>query len=132
MKSLLVLCTCLLTLATDSIPHKTATTPDLEVLLGQWQLDMSPQDQTDDNFAMMNITKIVDGSFEGEFYREGVKIRNAQTNTQLGIIYGSLISGDRSGTYNTAFYYKDGVLYGTTHAVDRDFLAVWTAVKTKS
>ena len=130
MKSLLVLCTCLLTLTATDIPQPTDSV-DPEVLVGQWQLDMSPQDQTDDNFAMMTISKIEDGSFTGEFYREGVEIRNAQTNTQLGIIYGALISGDRSGTYNTTFYYKDGLLHGTTHAVDKNFLAVWTAVKVK-
>ncbi|MEL6972916.1 MAG: hypothetical protein AAFO02_22320 [Bacteroidota bacterium] len=130
MKSLIVLCTCLLTFSVSDIPQTTDST-DLEVLVGHWQLDMSPQDQTDDNFAMMTISKIDGNSFTGEFYREGVEIRNAQTNTQLGIIYGALISGDRSGTYNTTFYYKDGILHGTTHAVDKNFLAVWTAVKVK-
>ena len=130
MKSLLVLFTSLLTLTATDVPQGTDSV-DLEVLVGHWQLDMSPQDQTDDNFAMMNISIIVDGTLTGEFYREGVEIRNAQTNTQLGIIYGSLISGDRSGTYNTTFYYKGGVLHGTTHAVDKNFLAVWTAVKVK-
>jgi hypothetical protein len=104
---------------------------DLSVLVGHWRIDMSPQDSTDDNFAMMKITKIVDHSFEGEFYREGVKARKVQTNTQRGIIYSSFISGDNSGTYNTTFYYQDGMLYGATHAVDRDFLAVWTASKIK-
>jgi len=103
---------------------------DLEVLVGHWELDMSPQNPEDDNFAMMKITKISDSSFEGEFYRSGVKIRNAQINTQLGKIYGALISGDRSGTYHSTFYYEDGILHGTTHAIDRDFLAVWTAKKT--
>ena len=130
MKSLYVLFMCLTPLTSTSIHQKTDPI-DLNVLVGHWQLDMSPQDTTDANFAMMHITKIVDHSFEGEFYREGVKIRNAQINTQLGIIYGSLISGDGTGTYNTTFYYQEGVLHGTTHAVDRNFLSVWTAVKTK-
>jgi hypothetical protein len=67
----------------------------------------------------------------GEFYREGVQIRNAQINTQLGIIYGALISGDGTGDYNTTFYYKGGVLHGSTHAVNRNFLSVWTATKEK-
>ncbi|MEM6736229.1 MAG: hypothetical protein AAF620_09190 [Bacteroidota bacterium] len=104
---------------------------DTNVLVGNWTLDMSPHNKTDNNFAMMEITRIGDNSFEGEFYRKGVQIRSAQINTQLGIIYASLISGDGSGTYNTSFYFKEGVLHGSTHAVDRNFLAVWTAVKTK-
>lgn len=106
-----------------------STEIDLTVLIGTWKLDMSPQDTTDANFAMMKVTDIIDNSFKGEFYREGVKIRNAQINTQLGIIYGALISGDGSGEYNTTFYHQNGKLYGSTHAVDRNFLSVWTATK---
>lgn len=106
-----------------------STTSDLAVLVGQWKLDMSPQDKTDSNFAMMNITEIEGNTFKGEFYREGVNISNAQINTQLGIIYGALVSKDNSGTYNTTFYYKDVLLHGTTHSIDRNFLAVWTATK---
>ncbi|MEM8527787.1 MAG: hypothetical protein AAGG68_24305 [Bacteroidota bacterium] len=102
---------------------------DLNVLIGEWTLDMSPQDKTDANFTQMKITKVTDYSFKGEFYREGVKIRNANINTQMGIIYGALVSGDNSGEYHTTFYYEDGVLHGTTHSVSRDFLAVWTATK---
>jgi len=117
-----------------SIPNSSnaqSKSVDTNVLIGTWKLDMSPQDTTDSNFAMMKIIKIDNNTFKGEFYREGVKIRNAQINTQLGIIYGALISGDGTGDYNTTFYYKGGVLHGTTHAVDRNFLSVWTATKEK-
>jgi hypothetical protein len=116
---------------TLSIPNATAqsTDVDLNVLIGKWKLDMSPQDKTDSNFAMMEITKVEGNTFKGVFYREGVEIRDAQINTQLGVIYAALISGDNSGDYNTTFYYKEGVLQGTTHAVNRNFLAVWTATK---
>lgn len=130
MKLSIVVLACLLTLASNETYQKNDPI-DLNTLIGHWKLDMSPQDQTDDNFAMMTITKVKGSSFEGTFYREGVTIRNAQINTQLGKIYAALISGDASGTYNTTFYYEEGVLHGTTHAVDRDFLAVWTATKTK-
>lgn len=100
-------------------------------LIGTWKLDMSPQDKTDDNFAMMRIEAIDGYSFTGTFYREGVALKNGQLNTQRGIVYGALVSGDNSGTYNSTFYLKDGKLYGTTHALDRNFLAVWIATKTK-
>ena len=103
---------------------------NLNDLVGSWKLDMSPQDNTDSNFAMMNITKVEGNTFEGEFYREGVKITNAQINTQLGVVYGALVSGDNSGTYNTTFVYKNGMLEGTTHSIDKKFLSVWTATKT--
>ena len=100
-----------------------------EVLVGYWQLDMSPQDPDDDNFAMMEIKKVKDNEFKGTFYREGVKLQNGHINTQTGTIYGALTSGDNSGQYNSSFFYKDGKLYGSTHAIDREFLAVWIATK---
>ncbi|QLG44687.1 hypothetical protein [Costertonia aggregata] len=128
MKIIYVLLFSLLVPIPDNIKAQ-STDIDLNVLVGQWKIDMSPQDKTDGNFAMMNITKIEGYTFKGEFYREGVKIRNAQINSQLGVIYGALVSGDNSGIYNTSFYYKDGMLHGTTHSVNKNFLAVWTATK---
>ncbi|WP_298545360.1 hypothetical protein [uncultured Aquimarina sp.] len=104
---------------------------NLKLLVGEWQLDMSPQDKTDTNFAMMRINKIDANSVQGTFYREGVEIKEGKINTQRDVIYVALISGDNSGSYNTSFYYKDGKLYGSTHAVERGFLAVWIAEKIK-
>ncbi|MHA7057830.1 hypothetical protein ACWGOQ_0011455 [Aquimarina sp. M1] len=128
MKTLYLLSCCLITLLSSDIQKKSSNL-DVNVLVGKWKLDMSPQDKTDDNFAFMEITKATDNSFEGYFYREGVNIKNANINTQLGIIYGALISGDGTGTYNTTFYYDDGIIHGTTHALNRNFLSVWTATK---
>ncbi len=102
---------------------------ETDVLLGTWKVDMSPQDKSDSNFAMMEIKSVKGDQMKGTFYREGVKLRNGVINTSTGVIYGALISGDNSGEYNSTFYYKDGKLYGTTHAVDRGFLAIWTATK---
>ncbi len=110
---------------------QTPSEMDPDVLIGEWTLDLSPQDLTDANFAIMTITKIKGNSFKGEFYRKGVKIEHAQLNTQLGIIYGALVSRDNSGSYNTSFYLKDGMLHGSTHAIDKKFLAVWTATQNK-
>ncbi len=102
---------------------------DPNVLLGEWKLDMSPDDENDTNFAMMRITNVENKKIQGTFYREGVKLKNGQINTQLGIIYAALTSGDNSGEYNTTFYFENGKLYGTTHALNRNFLSVWIAEK---
>ena len=104
-------------------------TDRLNVFLGEWKIDLSPQDTTDTNFAMMRIDKINSKTVKGTFYREGVKITEGRVNTQLNTVYVALVSGDNSGSYNTAFYYKDGKLYGSTHSIDKDFLAVWIAEK---
>ena len=105
------------------------STPDTSVLIGTWKLDLSPHDNSDKNFAKMTIHRIDDGGFYGEFYRDGVVIQKGHINTQTGTIYAALVSQDNSGSYNSSFYLQDDVLHGTTHAIDRNFLAVWTAVK---
>ncbi|WP_462251733.1 hypothetical protein [Ekhidna sp.] len=104
---------------------------NLDVLVGSWNLDMTPQDPSDDKFAKMNISSVGENSIEGTFYREGVKIREGRINVSGGTIYVALVSKDNSGTYNTSFYLKEGMLYGTTHAIDKNFLAVWEGEKLK-
>jgi len=98
-------------------------------LVGTWKIDMSPQDKSDNNFAIMIIDKVAKNSIKGTFYRKGVKIREGRINTLTNHVYGALVSGDNSGDYNTSFYLKDGKLYGSTHSLKKDFLSVWEAVK---
>ena len=102
---------------------------DLKVLKGTWKLDLTPENKEDTNYAVMKIDRIENNLVEGEFYREGVAIQEGRTNTQSGRIYVALISGDNSGIYNSAFYYENGKIYGTTHSINRDFLAVWEGEK---
>lgn len=110
---------------------QTSSDLSLDDLIGTWKLDMTPENDADSNFALMEITKIDKYTVQGTFYRKGVKIREGRVNTQRGIIYVALVSGDGTGDYNTSFYYKDGKLYGSTHSLERDFLAVWVATKEK-
>ncbi|MEM9821009.1 MAG: alpha/beta fold hydrolase [Bacteroidota bacterium] len=128
MKNLYLLFICWLSLGASQAQNESSPL-NLKVLIGEWTLDMTPHDKTDSSFAMMNITEIEGQAFKGEFYREGVAIRNAQTHTRSGTLYGALISGDGTGEYHSTFYYKDGVLHGTTHAIQKNFLSVWTATK---
>ncbi|MEO0572093.1 MAG: hypothetical protein AAF039_10350 [Bacteroidota bacterium] len=102
---------------------------DPQVLVGEWKLDMSPQNTSDNNFALMQITSVANKKLKGTFYRKGVALKNGQISTQMGTIHGALTSGDNSGSYNTSFYYDNGKLFGTTHAIERGFLAVWVAEK---
>ncbi|MCZ4410542.1 hypothetical protein O3Q51_17130 [Cryomorphaceae bacterium 1068] len=106
-----------------------STEADPQELIGMWKLDMTPHIPDDNQFAIMEIGKINDNTFKGIFYREGVKIQNGQLNSSTGRIYGALVSGDNSGSYNTSFYLEDGKLYGSTHAIERNFLSVWVATK---
>ncbi len=116
---------------TLSLSAQSSNEVNTQVLLGEWKLDMSPENKNDSNFAMMRITNVDNNMMKGTFYREGVKLKNGKINTQTGTVHGALTSGDNSGSYNTSFYFEDGKLYGTTHAIDRGFLAVWVAEKVK-
>jgi len=129
MRALYLVCLCLIMISINSAKGQSGPAIDVSVLKGNWKIDMSPEDKTDANFANMKISEVSNTGFEGYFYKDGFEIRSGRINTQLGIIYGALISGDGTGEYNTAFYYRDGLLYGTTHSVNRDFLAVWIATK---
>ena len=131
MKSLLFFLICLGAFIYSFSASPSLTEPDPTQLIGEWKLDMSPENRSDTNFALMRITHIEGNSFSGTFYREGVKIQEGRINTQRGIIYGALLSADGSGDYYTAFYYEEGILYGSTHALQRKFLSVWTATKTQ-
>ncbi len=121
--------TCLILFITMYPLTAQSEAPDTAVLEGNWKLDMSPENTSDTNFAKMVITSADGNEIQGTFYRDGVAIQEGRINTQTGVIYGALVSGDNSGTYNTSFYYKDGKLYGTTHSLSRNFLSVWTATK---
>lgn len=125
MKAIILFSVSLLLIVGEAIGQESST----DVLVGNWKLDMSPQNVSDSNFAIMEITSVEKNEIKGTFYRKGVKLREGQVNTQTGVIYGALVSGDNSGEYNTSFYYKDGKLYGTTHAIGRGFLSVWVATK---
>ncbi|MFK8012002.1 MAG: hypothetical protein AB8B80_08190 [Marinicellaceae bacterium] len=113
-------------------PIAQANKDDINQLLGEWQLDMTPENHEDDNFALMHISSIADNKIQGDFYRKGVKIQQAQINQQSNVLKAALISEDNSGKYHSSFYLEGEKLIGTTHAIDRGFLAIWTAKKIKS
>lgn len=118
-------------LAIISVNNATAA-PAVEsdaLLIGTWKLDMTPDNPNDNNFAKMTINKIEKGKVYGEFYRDGVKMQYGVINKQTKKTTVALVSSDNSGSYNTSFYIEDGILYGTTHAIKREFLAIWTATK---
>ena len=118
-----------LTISFSQLSYGQENKIDLQELLGTWQLDLTPTKKTDNNFALMKIDSISDNNVVGEFYREGVPIREGRTNTQSGRIYVALVSGDNSGDYNSSFYLENGKIFGSTHSLDRDFLAVWVGEK---
>lgn len=109
--------------------HAQDSSLNLQDLIGIWKLDMTPENENDSNYAMMKIDEIDTNLVEGTFYREGVLIQEGRTNIQTGKVYVALVSGDNSGEYNSSFYLENGKIYGTTHSLGKDFLAVWVGEK---
>jgi len=123
----IILCFTVFTILSLSAQEESSSR--INQLIGKWKIDLSPYDKSDSNYAIMIIDRVSKNSIEGTFYREGVAIREGRINVQNKNIYGALVSGDNSGDYNTSFYLENGKLYGSTHSLKKDFLAVWEAVK---
>ena len=100
------------------------TNEKLIPLLGTWDLDLTPEDSTDNVSAILKISQINESKIEGYFYSEFSTITNSTINIQSDRIYVAFVTNDNSGFYNTSLYIKDGKLFGTTHAVERSFLSV--------
>jgi hypothetical protein len=105
------------------------TNEKLNPLIGTWNLDLTPEDTTDNINAILKISQINDSKIEGYFYSEFSTIKNSTINIQSDKTYVAFVTNDNSGIYNTSFYLQDGKLYGTTHAVERNFLSVWIGIK---
>ena len=73
----------------------------------------------------ITVTAIDGDTFTGTFYQSA--IQEGRINTDWGAVYFAFVTSDGSGTYHTAGRLIEGRLEGTTHALGRDFLAVWTA-----
>ncbi|WP_075343848.1 hypothetical protein [Tenacibaculum agarivorans] len=129
MKRVYAIILCFTVFTNLSLSAQEESSSRINQLIGKWKIDLSPYDKSDSNYAIMIIDRVSKNSIEGTFYREGVSIREGRINVQNKNIYGALVSGDNSGDYNTSFYLKNGKLYGSTHSLKKDFLAVWEAVK---
>jgi hypothetical protein len=129
MKSIIIVLLSFVVFSTNGWAQSAKPSPEANALLGSWNLDMTPTDKTDVNFATMEITKVNGNEINGSFYSTNVRFREGTINSQNGRIYAALVSGDGSGAYHTSFYYEDGKLYGTTHSIGRDFLSIWEAEK---
>ena len=119
-------------LTISGVANSAKTSPSIDnhaQLIGTWVLDMTPNNPNDNNFAKMTIDKIEKGKVYGEFYRDGVKMQYGVINKVTKRITVALVSSDNSGQYNSSFYLENGMLYGTTRAIERGFLAIWTATK---
>ncbi len=100
--------------------------PDPARLVGSWKVDLRPRPDAPPSYAKFEVTKIEGDTLVGTFY--GSEIKNGRLNRDWGSLYFAFTTTDNSGgSYNTTGKLVEGRLEGTTHAVDRKFLAVWKA-----
>ncbi|MBT8485176.1 MAG: hypothetical protein KJO43_06320 [Phycisphaerae bacterium] len=100
--------------------------PDASALLGTWQVDLRPSPDAPAYLKTLRIRSVANGIVEGDFY-EGSPISNGVVNTAWDAVHLSFTTADGSGTYHTAAVLRGGRLEGTTHALGRSFLGVWSA-----
>jgi hypothetical protein len=100
-----------------------------EPLLGQWRVDLtaSPSEGVNGRYYTDMVIDSVKGDrVTGTFY--GSRIENGRINRSWGGIRFAFITRDGGGVYHHSGEMVDGrLIRGLSHAIDRDFLSVWTA-----
>ena len=104
-----------------------AAAADPNRLVGTWRVDLRPTPDAPPYYQTFVVSSAKDGGLGGTFYN--TEIRDGRTNKDWGTaVYFAFTTSDNSGAYHTAGRLtSNGRLEGTTHAVGRGFLAVWTA-----
>lgn len=108
----------------------TVTPVSAEPLLGQWRVDLTatPAEGTKGRYYTDMVVESVQGDrIAGTFY--GSRMENGRINRSWGGIRFAFITRDGGGgVYHHSGEMVDGrLIRGLSHAIDRDFLSVWTA-----
>ena len=103
----------------------TAERPDPQALVGEWKVDLRPTPDAEPYYTQFVVEEVKGTGFKGTFY--GTKIENGRLNRDWGAVYFAFTTRDGGTVYNSAGRLTDGRLEGTTNAVERAFLSVWTA-----
>ena len=101
--------------------------PDTSELMGTWKIDLRPTPDAPPYIQSLVITSTESNRLKGTFY--GSTIQNGRVNTDWGRVVFAFVTQDESGFYHTTGELRDGKLSGSTHAIGRDFLALWTGEK---
>ena len=103
---------------------------DPSQLIGTWKVDLRPTPDADPYLVNMTITSVDPdaGTFEGTFY-SGAKMTSTQFNVEWSGVSFAFVTQDGQTEYATQGTLRGGRLSGTTHAISRDFLSVWSGVR---
>lgn len=116
--------------ATRAAPPVAVAQVSADPLLGSWRVDLtsSPGDGLKGRYYTDMVIESVQGDrVTGSFY--GSPIENGRINRSWGAIRFAFRTRDGGGgVYHHSGEMVDGrLIRGLSHAIDRDFLSVWTA-----
>jgi hypothetical protein len=114
--------------APDPVPPSlpaAAAAAEPDGLVGTWRVDLRPTPGAAPFYQTFVVTSVKGGRLGGRFY--DTEIRDGWINKDWGAVHFAFTTSDNSGAYHTAGRLVKGRIEGTTHAVGRGFLAVWTA-----
>ena len=99
---------------------------DPSALVGTWTVDLRPTPDAPAYTQPFRVSAVHDdGTLDALFY--GAPVQVARYNADWDVLHVAFVTRDNSTRYLHAARLVDGQLHGTTHAVERGFLSVWTA-----
>jgi hypothetical protein len=98
-----------------------------ELLAGTWTVDLRPTPDAPAYTQSFLVVADTSAPFQGSFY--GSPVQNVVVNQDWGALRIAFTTSDDSGVYHHVAVLDGTRLEGTTHAVGRGFLAVWTATR---
>jgi len=100
---------------------------DESALVGAWRVDLTSQPGDAPYYSEMVVTTAAGGRITGTFY--GSPMENGRVLRDWGTVRFAFVTRDGGGgVYNHSGELVDGrLLRGLSHALQRDFLSVWTA-----
>lgn len=109
-----------------------ATRPGAEPLLGEWTVDLTGKPGDGPYYTGMTLTSVEGDRLAGTFY--GSPIEKGRINRSWGTVRFAFVTRDGGGgLYAHSGEYVDGrVVRGVSHAIDRDFVMPWVAVRGKA
>lgn len=128
---LVLLCACLIVPlsgqneGTKSAKANSEAAVNWNSLIGQWKVSLHSSTGEVMGTTMFVITEAGPKSLQGTFY--GSPTRQPHLATFKGAIYLAFVTSDQNSVYHTTVRLSDARLEGSTHAIDRGFLSVWTA-----
>lgn len=101
--------------------------PSAAPLVGQWRVDLTSKPGDGPYYAEMTVTSVDGDRITGTFYDSPME--KGRITRVWGTVRFAFITHDgKGGAYNHSGEFVDGrLIRGLSHAIDRDFLAAWTA-----